>query len=215
MSTAFIPSATYWTFKAKTRPMTNSGKRSVVSGFPGAQKVDPHFWMSDPSRPVGLTVYFDGAGQPAVLEARNKINEGLYITVIAKNISDTLARDFVLVGASVNLIDFNTRAIRLYNLIKDGIIVHVILDDKSGYGRVSDLKKEERAAKDKGGKGSCKIYVLGNFGSPTVAKVDGNGTPFKKGVGKRDDIISAGGIPVDMERFRKCGIGPRILTFAL
>jgi len=218
----FIPSIAYRILRAgKSRSMLRRRGLSAVSGFTGVEIAEPHFSMSDSLHVTGFTLFCNSwAGQSAVFEAQKAIERGLQITVVAKNISDMLARDFVLVGAGVNLIDFDTKPIRMYNLISDGIIVHAILRN-AGYGQVFDLKKEEKAArkeaneKKKNGRlGYCMVYVLGHFGPPVVARFDSNGNLFRKGKGKSDDIVEAGGIAVDWDRLNKRGDSSGILSYA-
>jgi hypothetical protein len=212
-----VPSVVSWMLRAgKIQAMAKKQGGIVRSGFSGAAMAEPHFLMSDPFNLVGFTLYYNGcAGQLAVLKVKEGIERGLHITIVAKNISDMSARDFVLVGAGVNLIDFDTRPIRMFNLISDGIIVHAILGSSAGYGQVLDLKKEERQARSKGGRGYSVVYVLGHFDLPFVARVHSNGIPYKQGKDKRDDIVEAGGCAIDLERFRKCGGGSKILAYAL
>jgi len=187
------------------------------SGFPGADKTEPHFLVTDPLHLTGFTLYYNGcAGQLAVLEVEKSIKErGMHIAIVAKNISDMTARDFVLAGASVNLIDLNPRPIRLYNLVMDGMLVHAVLRSPAGYGQVLDLKREEAEARKKGGKGCSTVYVLGDFGSSVIARKNSNGIPYKAGKSKRDDIIEAGGLPIDREMFKRHGSGSKILAYAL
>jgi len=218
----FIPSIAYRILRTrKTRAMAAQRGLSATSGFAGVELAEPHFLMSDPLCVTGFTLFCNSwAGQSAVLEAEKAMKRGLQITVVAKNISDILARDFVLIGAAVNLIDFDTKPTRMYNLILDGIIVHAILRNV-GYGQVLDLKNEEKAArkkandeKRKGRLGYSMVYVMGHFGPPAVARFNGNGSFFKKGMGKGDDIVAAGGIAIDLDRFNKYGNDSRIVSYA-
>jgi len=188
----------------------NGGKASLT--FAGADMVKPHFFMSDPFKMIGFTLYYNGGGQLAVLEVKKAIERGLKITIVAKNISDMLARDFVLAGAVTKLIDFNTKPIRMFNLISDGIFVQAILDGHAGYGQVLDLRKEEKEARDKKGTaaGLATIYVLGHFGPPCVKRIC-NGVSLREGRGKRDDIIEAGGYAVDLNN----GSGSEVVAYAL
>ena len=213
----FIPLTAYWLLRSKEvqQAVKNHGG-PINRGFPGAEKTEPQYLMSDPLHLTGFTLYYNGgAGQLAVLEVKKSIERGTRITIIAKNISDMLARDFVLVGASVNLIDFDTRPIRLHNLVLDGILVHAILGNGAGYGQVLDLKREEKSARDKNGRGLAIVYVLGNFGPVFISRTNGKGLVRQKGSGKRDDIVEAGGNAIDLELLKRNGSGSKILSYAL
>ena len=212
-----IPSALYRIFAAeKIQKFARQQGGITRAGFPGAQVTQPHFLLSDPLHLTGFTLYYNGgAGQLAVLKVKESVERGSRIVIVAKNISDMTARDFILAGASVNLIDFDTRPIRMFNLISDGIIVHAILRGGAGYGQVLDLKREEKAARDKGARAYSIVYVLGSFSADVVARTNSKGIPYKKGKGKSDDIIEAGGCPVDWESVKKNRSDSTILAYAL
>lgn len=186
-------------------------------GFVGAREAVPHFSAADPNKLTGYTLYYNGGvGQLAVLEIQRAVERGTSITVVAKNISSMQARDLVLAGAHVQLIDFDTRPIQLYNMIMDGVMPYVVLRNAT-WGQIVDLRKEERVARAKGGKGAATIYALGHFGEP-CAKANSKKVPYKlAGKSKADEFREAGGIPVDISQERKdqCKLGSSALAFAL
>lgn len=196
----FIPSLAYWFLRGKqVQEATRRAGGPISSGFPGAEKTEPHFFMSDPFHLTGFTLYYNGgAGQLAVLEVERSIRKGIHINIIAKNIGDMKARDFVLAGAVINLVDFNTRPIRVFNLISDGIHVCAIFRGKASYSQILDLRNEEREAVKRGAKGRLAIYVVGDFKYWDIR-----------------DISEAGGCPVDRKKLKEYGSGSPILSYAL
>lgn len=189
----------YWFLRGKqVQAATKRAGGPISSGFPGAEKAVPRFSSPDLSSPMGFTLYYKGgAGQLAVLEVKRSVERGSRIIVVAKDISDMAARDFVLAGAVVNLIDFNTRLARVFNLISDGIRVYSIFQGRASYSQILDLRNEERKAAERGGKGSLAIHVVGDFS-----------------YWERKDILAAGGCPVDRKKLKQYGSSSQILSYA-
>lgn len=181
--------------------------------FSGAEIEEPLFSMAE-GNVMGFALYYNLGGQIDVLEVEKAVKRGMHIMFIGKNLSDAVARDFVLTGAAVNLIDFETTSNRMYNLIRDNIHVHSFLRNGS-CGQVEDLKKTESNARKKGAHGTARVYVLGRYEPVHISRFDKKGRALMKGYGRRDDIIRAGGIPVDTERLGKAGSGSSIVDYAL
>ena len=153
----------------------------VKTPFPNAVKIKDNFLGRG-----GVDVYFNRhVGSSDVMDAEEYVKDGKSVYVLAKNITEAFARDFVKVATRIDVVKYNPSESEAYRLLSDNInLIAVFNANSAGYWQIKDIKDAEKKAREKGSRATAQVYVKA----------------YNPSFGERDNTRLAGGYLIDLAK---------------